>query len=139
MAGPRHRLASRSLAATLVLGATVLAFATAGVADDGGSATPATASPGGKAPKGTVDPETGQRLDAPPDPVSAALPAAVDADRFSTRTPIKHVVFLIMENRSFDNVFGRFPGADGTRVGNDDGSPRPLTKASLQRAHDLPH
>ena len=27
--------------------------------------------------------------------------------------PIKHVVFLIKENHSFDNLFGRFPGADG--------------------------
>jgi phospholipase C len=26
---------------------------------------------------------------------------------------IKHIVFMIEENRSFDNVFGRFPGADG--------------------------
>jgi phospholipase C len=35
--------------------------------------------------------------------------------------PIKHVVFLIKENHSFDNMFARFPGADGTstaRVGN---------------------
>jgi phospholipase C len=28
--------------------------------------------------------------------------------------PIKHVVFLIKENHSFDNLFGRFPGAAGT-------------------------
>ena len=27
---------------------------------------------------------------------------------------IKHVVFLIKENHTFDNLFGRFPGADGT-------------------------
>lgn len=27
--------------------------------------------------------------------------------------PIKHVVFIIKENHSFDNLFGRFPGADG--------------------------
>jgi phospholipase C len=36
-------------------------------------------------------------------------------------SPIKHVVFIIKENHSFDNLFGRFPGADGTsmaRVGN---------------------
>ncbi|MGI8827344.1 MAG: phospholipase C [Chloroflexota bacterium] len=30
------------------------------------------------------------------------------------RCPIQHVVFLIKENHTFDNVFGRFPGADGT-------------------------
>lgn len=27
--------------------------------------------------------------------------------------PIKHIVFLIKENRSFDNYFGTYPGADG--------------------------
>ena len=29
------------------------------------------------------------------------------------RRHIKHVIFLIKENRSFDTLFGRFPGADG--------------------------
>jgi phospholipase C len=28
-------------------------------------------------------------------------------------TPIQHVVVIMMENRSFDNLFGRFPGANG--------------------------
>jgi len=32
-------------------------------------------------------------------------------------TPIKHVVILIQENRSFDNLFAAFPGADGTTTG----------------------
>src|SRR5262245_1021745 len=31
----------------------------------------------------------------------------------ASSSPIKHIVFMIEENRSFDNVFGRFPGADG--------------------------
>jgi len=88
---------------------------------------------------GTVDPETGQRLFAPPDPVSAALPPQVDAGAFETRWPIKHVVFLILENRSYDNVFGAFPDADGASTGSDHGVERPLTRAELQRAHDLPH
>ena len=30
-----------------------------------------------------------------------------------TRWPIKRVIYLMMENRSFDNLFGRFPGANG--------------------------
>src|SRR5215472_11838506 len=29
------------------------------------------------------------------------------------RAKIKHVVFVLLENHSFDNIFGRFPGADG--------------------------
>jgi phospholipase C len=30
---------------------------------------------------------------------------------------IKHVVIIIQENRSFDNLFATYPGADGTRYG----------------------
>lgn len=32
-------------------------------------------------------------------------------------TPIQHIVFVIKENRTFDNYFGDFPGADGTISG----------------------
>jgi phospholipase C len=71
--------------------------------------------------------------------VSAALPTGVDAASLDTRWPIKHVVFLIKENRSFDNLFGRFPHADGATTGMDHGVERPLTKATDQRAHDIPH
>ena len=28
--------------------------------------------------------------------------------------PIQHIVIIVKENHSFDNLFGRFPGADGT-------------------------
>jgi phospholipase C len=139
MAGSRHRIRTRSVAAAVVIGAVALACSASTNAGQSGtpSATAtAQATPGAK---GTVDPETGQQLDAPPDPVTAALPASVDAAAFDTRTPIKHVVFLIMENRSFDNVFGRYPGADGAVRADDHGTMRPLTQASLQRAHDLPH
>ena len=31
----------------------------------------------------------------------------------TTTTPIKHVVVLMMENRTFDHMFGRFPGVNG--------------------------
>lgn len=33
------------------------------------------------------------------------------------RYPIRHLVFIIKENRSFDNLFGRFPGANGATTG----------------------
>lgn len=33
------------------------------------------------------------------------------------RSKIEHVVFIIKENRSFDHMFGRFPGADGATEG----------------------
>src|SRR5579863_386495 len=31
----------------------------------------------------------------------------------STTTPIKHIVNIMMENRTFDHMFGRFPGVNG--------------------------
>jgi phospholipase C len=34
-----------------------------------------------------------------------------------SKSPIKHVVIVIQENRSFDNFFSTFPGADGTTTG----------------------
>ena len=56
-----------------------------------------------------------------------------------TRFPIKHVVFLIKENRSFDNLFGRFPGANGATVGMHHGAPRPLIRGIDRLQGDLPH
>jgi phospholipase C len=42
-----------------------------------------------------------------PTPPPTPAPTSVTPD------PIKHIVILIKENRSFDNYFGTFPGADG--------------------------
>ncbi len=36
---------------------------------------------------------------------------------FETKTPIEKVVFIIKENRSFDTMFGRFPGVNGVTKG----------------------
>jgi len=66
-------------------------------------------------------------------------PAPVDAAAFDTRWPIKHVVFIIKENRTFDNLFGRFPGADGVTSGNDQGTQRPLTQAPDRIGEDIKH
>jgi len=32
----------------------------------------------------------------------------------AAKTPIKHIVIIVRENHSFDNLFGRYAGADGT-------------------------
>jgi phospholipase C len=32
-------------------------------------------------------------------------------------TPIKHVIEIMLENHSYDNLFGKFPGGDGIRPG----------------------
>ncbi|MGA8535520.1 MAG: alkaline phosphatase family protein [Candidatus Tumulicola sp.] len=53
---------------------------------------------------------------------------------------IKHVVMLIQENRSFDNLFATYPGADGATTGKThDGKTVPLTKASLVDKLDIVH
>ena len=47
---------------------------------------------------------------------SGAMPAARDAS-VAPGTYIKHVVIMVQENRSFNNLFATFPGADGTTIG----------------------
>jgi phospholipase C len=50
----------------------------------------------------------------------------------AARDKIKHVVFMVKENRTFDHMFGRFPGANGTTTGvTCDGD-----VISLRRAND---
>jgi phospholipase C len=72
--------------------------------------------------------------------VSPSAAGQVDASAFATKWPIKHVVFLVKENRTFDNLFGRFPGANGVTVGFDHGIRRPLVKGTDQRIPgDIPH
>jgi phospholipase C len=59
-------------------------------------------------------------------PDTPSAPAVVAA----ARAKIKHIVFVIKENRTFDNYFGTFPGADGATTGRTcDGSEIPLAKA----------
>ncbi|MGH3506143.1 MAG: alkaline phosphatase family protein [Nocardioidaceae bacterium] len=52
---------------------------------------------------------------------------------------IKHVVFVMQENRSFDHYFGTFPGADGIPMRNGRPSvclPNPATGACNRPHHD---
>ena len=59
-------------------------------------------------------------------PASPSDPALVAA----AQDKIKHIVFVIKENRTFDNYFGQFPGADGATTGKTcDGGTRPLERA----------
>ncbi|MGA8534283.1 MAG: alkaline phosphatase family protein [Candidatus Tumulicola sp.] len=55
---------------------------------------------------------------------SSNLPVAHRTEAFSSQayrevssSPIKHVVVIIQENRSFDNIFAGFPGADAPTYG----------------------
>ena len=56
-----------------------------------------------------------------------------------TRWPIKRVVYVMPENRSFDNIFARYPGATGTTTGVKFGEEVPLTPCPEWLPGDLPH
>jgi phospholipase C len=76
---------------------------------------------------------------------SASLRSAPHGDRRST--PIQHIVLIVQENRSFNNLFATFPGAMGTTTGNErigSGSeaktvPIALKEAALYYHIDLSH
>src|SRR5215469_1177791 len=73
---------------------------------------------------------------------SASQSADVDqtADQQKTATPIKHVVVLIGENHTFDNIYATFVPQSGEKVKNllsqgivnADGSPGPNFKLAQQ-------
>ena len=78
------------------------------------------------------------RLDARP--VSASTPTAVASPIVFSEDPIQHIVILVKENRSFDNYFGTFPGAAGTRVGHlSDGRQVPLLHTPDHMLLDISH
>ncbi|MGH2687082.1 MAG: hypothetical protein ACRDJP_16580, partial [Actinomycetota bacterium] len=79
---------------------------------------------------------TGTRMSTAPTPRPTF---GVDPTRAETRWPIKRVLYIDLENRSFDNIFGRFPGANGATVGVRDGREVPLIDAPEWLPGDLPH
>jgi phospholipase C len=84
---------------------------------------------------------SGSTASSTPDP---AEPDGGGSQLALARTHIKHVVFLIKENRSFDTLFGRFPGVDGppARVpaAQEDGSSRMIRlRPALDETADVNH
>jgi phospholipase C len=73
-------------------------------------------------------------------PAVPNVPAAVQAQPFGdSRGKIKHVVVVIQENRSFDDLFATFPGADGATQGQmHDGTIVPLVPRNLA-GFDIDH
>jgi phospholipase C len=62
------------------------------------------------------------------------------APAVDTQWPISRVVYLMLENRSFDNLFGKYgKGSDGATVGLDLGKEVPLGPCPQWLAGDLPH
>src|SRR5262245_38444949 len=51
-------------------------------------------------------------------PTTSAPPSEPPRAQFRlARREIEHVVFMVKENRTFDHLYGRFPGADGATEG----------------------
>jgi phospholipase C len=69
--------------------------------------------------------------------VNSSLP--VSAPVVSSTTPIQHIVVIMQENRSFDNLFNGFPGADTVRTGMFRGTVVPLKPTPLGGGADLDH
>src|SRR5579884_1941224 len=58
----------------------------------------------------------------------------------SSCNPIQHIIIMDKENRSFDSMFGTFPGADGaTTFIGPDGLTYPLVHQPVQLPLDIDH
>jgi phospholipase C len=55
----------------------------------------------------------------------------------ASSSPIQHVIVIIQENRSFDNLFNGFPGADSVQSGMSNGTVVPLSPVPLAGGYSL--
>lgn len=74
----------------------------------------------------------------PPSP-SAATSAPVLSTQNAQPSPIQHVVIIMQENRSFDNLFNGFPGADTAQAGMNKHVLITLRPVSLSEGRDVDH
>ncbi|CAN5719361.1 N/A [soil metagenome] len=66
--------------------------------------------------------------------------SAGQGERQPAKVPVEKVVILIKENRTFDNLFGRFPGAEGATHGKlHTGERVPLKRGPDVYPHDIAH
>src|SRR5215813_14125736 len=50
---------------------------------------------------------------------ATAMPVRpVDPEQIPTETPIKHIIYIVGENRSFDNVYGTYQPKHGQKIWN---------------------
>src|SRR6202011_2909830 len=74
-----------------------------------------------------------------PSPMTTAAPAVMPSLP-PTPPPIEHVVIVIQENRSFDNLFQGYPGADTASSGiTSTGQTVALRPVSLRAPSDIIH
>ncbi len=71
---------------------------------------------------------------------SSAVPASATRVPTAKKTPIAHVVFIIQENRSFNNLFLGYPGATTARYGYDGkGRKIPIHAQNIGSFWDIDH
>jgi phospholipase C len=71
---------------------------------------------------------------------AAPLPLTNLTAKVTRGNPIRHVVVIVQENRSFDNLFQGYPGADTVASGlNSKGQTVPLVPVGLQADYGLDH
>jgi len=75
---------------------------------------------------------------------ASAIPGQAPAHRDrSGSTPITHIVLMVQENRTFNDLFATFPGAVGTTTGQELVSgvekPIPLTESKLEQKKNVTH
>src|SRR5580698_7003355 len=64
------------------------------------------------------------------------IDAAHGARHRASSSPIQHIVIIMQENRSFDNMFYGYPGANTATSGmGHDGTVYPLTPTNLAYSH----
>lgn len=70
----------------------------------------------------------------------APVRAAVTKKQAISTTPIKHIVIIVKENRTFDSMFGTFPGANGATTYSDpNGIVHPLNHQPDHLLSDIDH
>src|SRR5580692_1893852 len=92
-------------------------------------------SSGGGGPQGGSVPPTHAPATPTPAPTATATmpPSAIPP-------AIKHIVVIVQENRSFDNLFYGYPGANTATSGTtSSGAVVPLTPVSLAAPYDIVH
>ena len=50
--------------------------------------------------------------------LAAPVPGVSNPSQIQTETPIKHVIYIIAENRSFDNIYGTYQPKNGQKIWN---------------------
>jgi phospholipase C len=80
------------------------------------------------------------RAAAAPGQTIAVIPSPSPHALDTFRSQIQHIVYIVKENRSFDNYFGTFPGADGATSGViSTGERVPLRRSPDRTSRDLGH